>query len=638
MKSYLLIYFRRERSKMKIFTDAVHGQISISRAHCTQIVDTFLFQRLKRVGQSFASSLFPTATHDRFTHSLGVYHMGRLLIDALEKNSKKHLEDLINQNNDSSVLESYIYIYNVDKTYYDTLKESFLLACLLHDCAHSPFSHTFEPYYLLQEETYEGQTIPAIAKEIIGAAKRIDGQNTRKGSVGEFFIRDFLKHIEYDREKVKPHEYVSAWLLLQEEGFYNLLTTAPLYADPLLMARMIMGVPFSLCEKDEKATYLHEILNCYISLLNGGLIDADRLDYACRDRWAMGLTSSQLNIQRLLSSIRIGELENGKKYGIVFTKKAIVELRALIDNKNFSNQHVFTHHKFKILEKYLIKSVTCLAILLCGQGNNYNKLYRNGKDPRIDEDGDIEKGIWIMGNRSLQKLFDYNSYIKQIKFSFAFSKEEIPVYETIKYPCDDDIISLLKKYFSDDDPSNPLIHHGHEALQTWFARKKNYIPVWKSYEEFVGLMVKEMKMRIKSQYERLGRYERIFIDASASIWENFLRYLLTIQQIEGLPELSDCQFLTIKHHDSDSLEKMSELYIQLQGKNIPYNELYSSPPNKKKCTPDIFYMYIRIGGHEWKQSQHAYDFFIKAISKIKDDEIEKFVETSSPEGSLSNAI
>ena len=59
----------------KYFRDPVHGEIFVPD-ELLPLVDHPLFQRLRRVAQhGLASIVYPSATHTRFSHSLGVYHI-----------------------------------------------------------------------------------------------------------------------------------------------------------------------------------------------------------------------------------------------------------------------------------------------------------------------------------------------------------------------------------------------------------------------------------------------------------------------------------------------------------------------------------------------------------------------------------
>ena len=98
--------------------DSIHGQISICAA-AKRIIDTSAFQRLRNIKQlGGISSVFITANHTRFEHSIGVYHL-----------AKKQLEILSKQ---------------VDIP--DKEKELVSIGALIHDIGHGPYSHLFDEY------------------------------------------------------------------------------------------------------------------------------------------------------------------------------------------------------------------------------------------------------------------------------------------------------------------------------------------------------------------------------------------------------------------------------------------------------------------------------------------------------------
>ncbi len=87
-----------------------------------QVIQTRPFQRLRRVKQlGFSDFVFPGATHTRFAHSLGVFHIARQLMQVIER----HLRDGHQQVNDHRA---------------DVARA----AALLHDVGHGMFSHAFE--------------------------------------------------------------------------------------------------------------------------------------------------------------------------------------------------------------------------------------------------------------------------------------------------------------------------------------------------------------------------------------------------------------------------------------------------------------------------------------------------------------
>ena len=115
----------------KTFMDSVHGYISVPKCFVENLIDTEYFQRLRNIDQTGMRILYPDAKHDRFGHSLGVFFLGQKAVDALLVN---FLED--NYWNISSD--------NKKIVFWAKNKLLFLIACLLHDIGHTPFSHSLE--------------------------------------------------------------------------------------------------------------------------------------------------------------------------------------------------------------------------------------------------------------------------------------------------------------------------------------------------------------------------------------------------------------------------------------------------------------------------------------------------------------
>lgn len=99
----------------KLISDPLYGFIEIEEEIILDLINTKFFQRLRRINQlSAASSVYPTATHTRFTHCLGVYHLACLVLKNPTINFSKR-EKLL-----------------------------FLTVSLLHDIGHGAFSHHFD--------------------------------------------------------------------------------------------------------------------------------------------------------------------------------------------------------------------------------------------------------------------------------------------------------------------------------------------------------------------------------------------------------------------------------------------------------------------------------------------------------------
>ena len=613
---------------MKIFADTVHRQISIPKRYCERVIDTKLFQRLKRIEQTYASSIFPTATHNRFVHSLGVYHVGCLLLDAIEKYDNAHskeLQEIIN----SQETGKYIFCSSHEDAY-EVLKESFKLACLLHDCGHAPFSHTFEDGYTCTKDSCDKieQNIKAAAKYLTDYVQ----VNSTSSDRYNHFSRDFDKVRKTKTYRIKPHEIVSAWLTLKKEAFGEAISRQGLYADPLLIARMITGIPFSQDSSDCKNVV--QILNCYISLLNGHLIDADRIDYAARDQWATGVASSNLNLMRLLSSIRI-EKNQEDDYVISYNKKAWTELEALAESKNFSNYWIFNHHKFKLLEDELKNSVTCLAVLLSGKQSEYDTIAATEQNENLDE-YDIDSPKTNIEKQSLANLFDYENMLNQKKYSFSLNG--VRQEESIIYPCDDDIIYLLKKYFSVSNSDSALLQKGNKSCEAWFARAKNYIPVWKSQIEYEEVFLERLRSRIHNlgfTEEEKEKLECLLYDNSSGSLKAiraFFDYIVrkALNQNANTEDKSKiCRIIDVEQSTFQGMKKLADdVYVHIVDCFVKFSELETLHKQKERGKKFYFYLYIPASLLNMQSSSattsEAQKIVLRGIGDSTIDDIKKY--------------
>ena len=109
---YIYCQMKEKNVKERIIKDCVHNFITVPN-RIAPFIDVPEFQRLRRVKQlGNVSRVFPSATHMRFEHSLGVMHLAGKLCDVLK----------------------------VDKR----IKELIQLAGLFHDVGHGPYSHLYD--------------------------------------------------------------------------------------------------------------------------------------------------------------------------------------------------------------------------------------------------------------------------------------------------------------------------------------------------------------------------------------------------------------------------------------------------------------------------------------------------------------
>jgi len=103
----------------KMIKDPIHGFIEFdgdAELELKNMLSDPFFQRLRRVKQfGFSDYVFPSATHSRFAHSLGVYSVAKRMLSIVEPDAR--------QGN------------------WSREGQACLAAALLHDVGHGIFSH-----------------------------------------------------------------------------------------------------------------------------------------------------------------------------------------------------------------------------------------------------------------------------------------------------------------------------------------------------------------------------------------------------------------------------------------------------------------------------------------------------------------
>jgi HD superfamily phosphohydrolase len=128
-------------NKKKIFNDPVYGFISIPDEFIFDLIEHPYMQRLRRIMQLGMSHLvYPGALHTRFHHVLGAMHLMTLAVATIRRKGHEITPDE---------------------------ERAVLIAILLHDIGHGPFSHALE-YDIVHGVSHEeisGYFIDRLSKE-----------------------------------------------------------------------------------------------------------------------------------------------------------------------------------------------------------------------------------------------------------------------------------------------------------------------------------------------------------------------------------------------------------------------------------------------------------------------------------------
>jgi uncharacterized protein len=213
--------------KTNIYQCSIHGAIEFPgnlsglNKLVESLIDTPEMQRLRHIRQNgLAGMVFSSMEHTRLAHSLGVAYVARRMVDRIGLNSEMAHEDL------------------------GPIKRRTVIAALLHDLGHGPFSHTFEE----------------ILKD-----------------VGKPFHHEkmTLRIIEEDTTKVSK--------ILSD-------------LDPDL-PKQIAGYVSKERRSEENKHWSHKLVSSQM--------DADRLDYVLRDAKMAGLTGTTYDLERILKCLYI---------------------------------------------------------------------------------------------------------------------------------------------------------------------------------------------------------------------------------------------------------------------------------------------------------------------------------------------
>ena len=270
--------------------DPVHGYIELDEPLVERLVDTPEFQRLRRVRQLSATHLvYPGATHTRFEHSLGVYHLASEVFSNLRGQS--------------------YFTDGATTAELDEIEQTLSCASLLHDIGHPPLSHLGERHLdvdALRKRLAETDFVDrfrAVAPDVNGWPKPI--------------------------ERAAPHELLSCIHIL--EVYDDALET--LGVSPAEVAGYVLG--WSLAYETGAAWQYGvgpEVLH--------SPVDVDRLDYMVRDDHMTGADVLDIDTDRMTSAYTAHP-----KAGLALAEGALSAIGNYLEGRVSLYQWVTQHHK-----------------------------------------------------------------------------------------------------------------------------------------------------------------------------------------------------------------------------------------------------------------------------------------------------
>ena len=258
----------------KVIRDPLHGYIELDELACS-IIDTVEMQRLRRIRQlGFSYLVYPGANHTRFEHSLGTYHLMNVLLDRLGM-ARDADEELI-------------------------------VASLIHDVGHGPYSHVTEP--LIQKFT-------GASHEDIGYVLSTDGEvKERDSEPSAPTIAEVVEAYRLDRRKIQSY--------IKGERTGN-----------------------------RTSRDISRILN--------GEIDVDKMDYLVRDSYYTGVAYGVVDNMRLIQGL---DFFNGE---LVITDKGILPAEYLLFSRFLMHPTVYNHHTSRIAQLMFLSALEAFINAEC---------------------------------------------------------------------------------------------------------------------------------------------------------------------------------------------------------------------------------------------------------------------------------
>lgn len=255
-----------------VIKDPVHDTIQFTSEEDRWIkpfIDSPHFQRLRHIKQmGLGDLIFPGAVHTRFNHCIGCCYVG-------------------------SQIAKKIGLSEADR-------QLVMIACLLHDIGHGPFSHAFEGIFTKKTIRHEAWTPHFLAEYATDA-----------------FFENYNKlnsRAKLDKEKYQ------------------------------VIADMIMHQP---------------VKNQVMADIVSSQLDADRLDYLLRDSHFCGVRYGEFDLRWMLHCMLIVKSENGDRLGI--THKGIGVVEHYLMARRLMVRNIYQLQKKLAMEHLMVQLFATLA-------------------------------------------------------------------------------------------------------------------------------------------------------------------------------------------------------------------------------------------------------------------------------------
>ncbi len=311
---YGTVVLRSQRSGLKdVWKQLVDEEVLIGNLinSFSEIFNTVEFSRLNQLKQAGLTYLeFPSAVHTRLAHSWGCLYLGDQALSLVDVKIGK--EEIAKDKKEEKRKHQYENLFSYLKPY--GLADEFLIALLLHDIGHMPFSH------LLEDSKY----FSSVSHEEIGCQYILG-----KGSFHEEFRQKMMSRWGNGI----PHNILFLPDVLS--GIKGL--------DKGFICALITGNEDYIEKKQNKKPF-----RILVELVSG-LLDLDRVDHYQRDILFTGLRIPSPDPVAIMINMKLNP-SSPTMTEIRLDEMGILQARNLLQAKStlskyvFNNDHVLAYH------------------------------------------------------------------------------------------------------------------------------------------------------------------------------------------------------------------------------------------------------------------------------------------------------
>jgi HD superfamily phosphohydrolase len=279
--------------------DIIHGSIVVD-SHELPVLDSRFFQRLRQIKQlGFAEYSYPSATHNRYIHSLGAMETASRAVDRIF---------------------GPLAMRPLQTATYRRFRGVVRLAALLHDSGHGPLSHTSE------------FAMPSVATLKLPASFPIEDKS-RQATHEDYTLKIILD------SSLTP--------LLEKAGVKEGFSPAHIAALIEPQVRLKDGDDFFVEKIDGESIDFRPILKQLIS----SELDADRMDYLRRDSLYAGVSYGQFDFDWMIGNLTY-HFQNGKCY-LALGHRALYAFEDFLISRHHMFLMVYFHYKSVVFDSML---------------------------------------------------------------------------------------------------------------------------------------------------------------------------------------------------------------------------------------------------------------------------------------------